>query len=70
MASGLRAGDVLVKELREMRVKVGASGMRILRLGGAGLMMIWFWLRLWLVGGRGGGSRGFGGRGGWGVRFE
>jgi len=26
IASGLRAGDVLVKELREMRVKVGESG--------------------------------------------
>jgi hypothetical protein len=26
IASGIRAGDVLVKELREMRVKVGASG--------------------------------------------
>src|ERR1700676_2072539 len=44
--------------------------MRILRLGGAGLMMIWFWLLRWRVGGRGCGFRGFGGLGGWGGLFE
>jgi hypothetical protein len=45
-------------------------GMRILRLGGVGLMMIWFWLRRWLVGGLGCGFRVCGGLGGWGDRFN